>query len=72
MSDKAPPDSPAAAWATPAALTVVARLSRTNPIPFTERIDSESLQPLRQLLSGVGGRSNGRRRLALARGGIAR
>ncbi len=59
-------------FATPAALTVVARLSRTKPIPFTERIDPESLQPLRQLLSGVGGRSNGRRPPALARGGIAR
>jgi DNA-binding transcriptional regulator YhcF (GntR family) len=58
-------------FATPAALTVVARLSRTKPIPFTERIDPESLQPLRQLLSGVGGRSSGRRRPALARGGIA-
>ena len=59
-------------FATPAALTVVGRLSRTKPIPFTERIDPESLQPLRQLLSGVGGRSSGRRRPALARGGIAR
>jgi len=59
-------------FATPAALTVVARLSRTKPIPFTERIDPESLQPLRQLLSGVGGRSSGRRRPALARGGSAR
>jgi DNA-binding transcriptional regulator YhcF (GntR family) len=59
-------------FATPAALTVVTRLSRTKPIPFTERIDPESLQPLRQLLSGVGGRSSGRRRPALARGGIAR
>ncbi len=59
-------------FATPAALTIVARLSRTKPIPFTERIDPESLQPLRQLLSRVGGRSNWRRRPALARGGVAR
>jgi DNA-binding transcriptional regulator YhcF (GntR family) len=59
-------------FATPAALTVVARLSRTKPIPFTERIDPESLQPLRQFLSGTGARSKGRRRPALARRGVAR
>jgi DNA-binding transcriptional regulator YhcF (GntR family) len=59
-------------FATPAALTAVARLSRTKPIPFTERIDPESLQPLRQFLSGTGARSKGRRRPALARRGVAR
>jgi hypothetical protein len=55
-----------------AASGVVARLSRTKPIPLTERIDAESLQPLRQLLSGIGARSKGRRRPVLARGGVAR
>ena len=59
-------------FATPAAVPVVARLSRTKPVPFTERIDPESLQPLRQLLSGIGARFKGRGRPTLARRDIAR
>jgi DNA-binding transcriptional regulator YhcF (GntR family) len=59
-------------FATPAAVPAVARLSRTKPVPFTERIDPEPLQPLRQLLSGIGARSKGRGRPTLARRDVAR
>jgi DNA-binding transcriptional regulator YhcF (GntR family) len=54
-------------FATPAAIGADATLARTKPILFTERIDPESLHPLRQILNGSRGRGRRPRAAAVAR-----